>query len=173
MYPSPLRSVSDLNVRSVLKLNNLKIGEGNAVVLPSGEFHGFELSPRSHTIARCMIAYSGLATLLRWLSTMRLASGCMRCDPVSLVTLMQPEIYCRWLCADGSTRCRRMRRRRRWALAHGYRTAAIDWRDRDVVLDVSLLSMPNTVLYLLVEERISSHRSPFLRPTIDLSLSLL
>lgn len=45
--------------------------------------------------------------------TMRLASGCVRCDPVSLVTLMQPEIYCRWLCADGSTRCRRRWRRRR------------------------------------------------------------
>lgn len=58
------------------------------------------------------------------------------------------------------------------ALAHGYRTAAIDWRDRDVVLDVSLLSIPNTVLYLLVEERISLHRSPFLRPLIDLPFSL-
>lgn len=56
---------------------------------------------------------------------------------------MQPEIYCRWLCADGSTRCRRgrrRRRRRRWALALGYRTAAIDWRGRDVVLDV--VSLP-------------------------------
>lgn len=74
------------------------------------------------------------------------ASGCVRCDPVSLVTLMQPEIYCRWLCADGSTR------RRRWGLALGcslgsrYRTVAIDWRGH-AVLDISSID-GNTVLSL-------------------------
>lgn len=74
------------------------------------------------------------------------ASGCVRCDSVSLVTLMQPEIYCRWLCADGSTR------RRRWGLALGcslgsrYRTVAIDWRGH-AVLDISSID-GNTVLSL-------------------------
>lgn len=104
--------------------------------------------------------------------TMRLASGCVRCDPVSLVTLMQPEIYCRWLCADGSTRCRRRKRRRRRERRRGWRSGEegeedevvprprlsngryrLTWPRRPRCI---LLSMPNTVLYLLVEERIST-----------------
>lgn len=79
---------------------------------PVGRISRFKLSPRSLTIPGAW-SRARAASLLRR-PTMHLASGCVRCDPVSLVTLMQPEIYCRWLCADGSTRCRRMRRRRRW-----------------------------------------------------------
>ena len=98
------------------------------------------------------------------------ASGCVRCDPVSLVTLMQPEIYCRWLCADGSTR------RRRWGLALGcspgsrYRTAAIDWRGH-AVLDISSID-GNTALSPVISFSLYASLSLSLSLYLSIYLSL-
>lgn len=158
--------------------NNLKIGEGiarrNAVVLPSGEFHGSNF-PRA--LSRIPGAWS------RTTGLHRRCAGLRRCASLRAVCVAIPYLSLH-LCnprfiADDYARMEvraaggRGGGRRRWALAHGYRTAAIDWRDRDVVLDVSLLSMPNTVLYLLVEERISlrAARHFFLRRSSSLFLS--
>lgn len=176
--PSPLRFVSDLNVGSALKLNNLKIGEGHTGgTLLSSRRANFTVRtfPALSHDSRCMIARSGCIVV---------ACAGRRCASLRAVCVAIPYLSLH-LCnprfiADDYARME-VRATGGWgggggggdgALAHGYRTAAIDWRDRDVVLDVSLLSMPNTVLYLLVEERISLYRSSFLHPSIGLSFSL-
>lgn len=58
----PLRSVSDLNVGSALKLNNLKIGEGHTGgTLLSSRWANFTIQtfPALSHDSRCMIARSG------------------------------------------------------------------------------------------------------------------
>lgn len=129
------------------------------------------LSPRSLTIPGARVA-SRVGLHRRPLR--RCASGCVRCDPVSLVTLMQPEIYCRWLCADGSTRRRRgrrgRRRRRRWGprprLSNGrYRLTWPRRRPRCIPpIDAKHGALPARWR----EEKLAP--SPFLRPSTDFSL---